>query len=84
MLHLRGRIEVPQSCDTRMQTQPALQQGGEDAEVCSETLQVIDISMSTALLHDDKPSGSFVAYNTACHWPVTSPTKSEPATQQWR
>ncbi len=32
--------ESLQSCDNRMQQQPFLQQGGEDAEVCSETLQV--------------------------------------------
>ena len=47
--HLGGRIEISQSCDERMQTQPVSQQGGEDAEVCSETLQVTTVYITTAI-----------------------------------
>ena len=47
--HLGGRIEISQSCDERMQTQPVSQQGGEDAEVCSETLQVTTVFINTAI-----------------------------------
>ena len=63
MPQLGGRIEVSQSCDARMQMQPVLQQGGEDAEVCSETLQVTTVSISKAILessHGDRPEGSLL------------------------
>ena len=40
MPRLGALSERLQSCENRMQQQPFLQQGGEDAEVCSETLQV--------------------------------------------